>query len=112
MMPAVTTIAKGDGSGIVEPRRIAVRDAVEWRALWAAHAGPAEPAPDVDFAADMVAAAFAGERPTPGYEIEIADARRDGGALGHRRQRGASTPRDPGRAGDRFTFSHRPVAAA
>jgi uncharacterized membrane protein len=81
MMPAVTTIAKGDGSGIVEPRRIAVRDAVEWRALWAAHAGPAEAAPDVDFAADMVAAAFAGERPTPGHEIEIGDARRDGGAL-------------------------------
>ena len=81
MTPTVTTIAKGDGSGIVEPRRIVVRDAIEWRALWAAHAGPAEPAPHVDFAADMVAAVFAGERPTPGYEIEIGDAHREGGAL-------------------------------
>ena len=81
MTPAVTTIDKGDGSGIVEPRRIVVRDAVEWQALWAAHAGPAASAPDVDFAADMVAAVFAGERPTPGYEIEIEDTRREGGAL-------------------------------
>ena len=81
MTPAVTSIAKGDGSGIVEPRRTVVRDAVEWRALWAAHAGPAAPAPPVDFAADMVAAVFAGERPTPGYEIEIGDTRREGPAL-------------------------------
>jgi uncharacterized membrane protein len=81
MTPAVTTIAKGDGSAIVEPRRTVVRDGVEWRALWAAHAGPAVPAPAVDFAADMVAAVFAGERPTPGYDIEIADTRRDGTEL-------------------------------
>jgi uncharacterized membrane protein len=81
MTPAVTTIAKGDGSGIVEPRRTVVRDAVEWRALWAAHAGPAVPAPPVDFATDMVAAVFAGERPTPGYEIEIGDTRPEGTAL-------------------------------
>ena len=81
MTPVITTIAKGDGSGIVEPRRIVVRDAVEWRALWAAHAGPAEPAPAVDFAADMVAAVFAGERPTPGYEIEIGETRLEGAVL-------------------------------
>jgi uncharacterized membrane protein len=81
MTPAVTTIDKGDGSGIVEPRRIVVRDAVEWRALWAAHAGPAASAPEVDFAADMVAAVFAGERPTPGYEIGIEDLRHEGSAL-------------------------------
>jgi uncharacterized membrane protein len=81
MTPAVTTIAKGDGSGIVEPRRTVVRDAVEWRALWAAHAGQSVPAPAVDFSADMVAAVFAGERPTPGYEIEIGETRPEGAAL-------------------------------
>jgi len=81
MTPAVTTIAKGDGSGIVEPRRTVARDAASWQALWAAHAGPAEPAPAVDFAADMVAAVFAGERPSPGYEIEITETRPEGAAL-------------------------------
>ena len=82
MTPLLTTIAKGDGSGIVEPRRTVVGDAASWRALWAAHAGPAEPAPAVDFAADMVAAVFAGERPTPGHEIAITDTRPEGAALG------------------------------
>ena len=81
MTRAITTIAKGDGSGIVRPGRTIVRDPVEWQALWAAHAGPAVPAPDVDFVNDMVAAAFAGERPTPGYAIEIADAHDEGPAL-------------------------------
>ena len=33
------------------------------------------------FSREMVAAAFAGERPTPGYAIEIADARVEGDAL-------------------------------
>jgi uncharacterized membrane protein len=81
MTRTITTIAKGDGSGIVRPGRTIVRDPAEWQALWAAHAGPAVPAPDVDFVHEMVAAAFAGERPTPGYAIEIADAHDEGPAL-------------------------------
>ena len=40
MSGSVTTIARGDGSRIVEPRRLVVRNAGEWRALWALHAGP------------------------------------------------------------------------
>jgi uncharacterized membrane protein len=75
----ITTIAKGDGSGIVRPGRTIVRDPAEWHALWAAHAGPAVQAPDVDFARDKVVADFAGERPSAGYEIAIADVR-DGSA--------------------------------
>jgi uncharacterized membrane protein len=82
MTPTPATIAKGDGSGIVRPSRTVVRDAAEWQALWAAHAGPGSTPPDVDFAHDMVAAAFAGERPTPGYAIEIVGTRDDGSALG------------------------------
>ena len=81
MTSSLTTIARGDGSGIVEAQRTIVRDAGQWRALWAAHAGPAATAPEVDFTARMVAAAFAGERPTPGFEIEITGPARDGQAL-------------------------------
>ena len=81
MTQPLTTIAKGDGSGIVRPRRTVVRDAHEWQAVWAAHAGPADPAPEINFSHAMVAAAFAGERPSPGYAIEITEARVDAGTL-------------------------------
>jgi uncharacterized membrane protein len=81
MTVPITTIATGGGSGIVKPGRTIVRNPVEWQALWAAHAGPAAPAPDVDFARDMVVAVFAGERPSPGYEIAIGDVRHEGAAL-------------------------------
>ena len=70
-MIALATVARGDGSRIVEPRRVVVRTADEWRALWAAHVGPGGEAPAIDFASEMVAAVFAGERPTPGYAVEI-----------------------------------------
>jgi len=81
MTPVVSTIAKGDGSAMVDPSRTIVRDPSDWRALWAAHAGPDVPPPDVDFTTRMVAAVFAGERPTPGYEIEVVGPRRSGSAL-------------------------------
>ena len=77
----MTTIARATAAGIVEPRRPVVREIAEWRALWAAHAGPRMPAPAVDFAARMVAAVFAGERPTPGFEVEIVGSRHQGGTL-------------------------------
>ncbi len=81
MTQPITTIAKGDGSGIVRPRRTIVRNAREWQAAWAAHAGPAVPAPDINFANAMVAAAFAGERPGPGYAVEITGAHVEAGTL-------------------------------
>jgi len=68
------TVAQGDGSGIALARRAIVRDAADWRALWSAHAGPESPVPAVDFDSQMVAAVFAGERPSPGHTIEIVDA--------------------------------------
>jgi uncharacterized membrane protein len=67
----VQTIAKGDGSLIVEPRRFVVRTKAAFAAIWAAHAGPEAPEPAVDFDSRMIAAVFAGERPTPGYDIRI-----------------------------------------
>ena len=53
----------------------------EWRALWAAHAGPEHEAPPVDFAARMVAAVFQGQRPSAGFDTTIVDARADGDVL-------------------------------
>lgn len=80
-MTAPTILAQGDASAIAAPRRVVVRDPGQWSALWAAHAGPDAPAPAVDFAARMVAAVFAGDRPTPGHEIAITEMRRDGQSL-------------------------------
>ena len=71
----ITTVARGESSEIVDAARHVVRDSAAWQALWSAHAGSASPPPPVDFASEMVAAAFAGERPSPGHEIEIVDAR-------------------------------------
>jgi len=73
---SVTTIARGDGSRITEPRRILARSDEEWRALWAAHAGPGAEPPAVDFDTVTVAAAFAGEKPSAGCAIEISAADR------------------------------------
>ncbi len=81
-MSELVTIARGDASRIVEPRRLIVRSADEWRALWALHAGPGPDPPAVDFAARVVAAAFAGQRPSSGHSIEIVQqASRDGAEL-------------------------------
>jgi uncharacterized membrane protein len=83
MAAGIETIAKGDSSRLVEPRRFLVRDRAAFRAVWLAHAGADadESVPSIDFDKRMVAAVFAGERPTPGYEIAIAGAWRDGDSL-------------------------------
>lgn len=81
MTDGIDTLAKGEASGIVDAERTVVRDPQTWQALWSAHAGVGAEAPAVDFSARMVAAAFAGERPTPGYAVEILHPRREGGSL-------------------------------
>ena len=70
MIP-LTTIAQGDSSRVTEPRRIIARTDDEWRALWAIHAGPDAAAPAVDLANTVVAAAFAGEKPSAGHTVAI-----------------------------------------
>jgi uncharacterized membrane protein len=77
----VETIARGDDSRLVEPRRFLLRDPIAFRAVWAAHAGPDAPAPPVDFESRMVAAVFAGERPGSGYQVDIRATRHDGPVL-------------------------------
>jgi uncharacterized membrane protein len=81
MSEGMVTLAKGDASGIVDPHRTVVRDSQTWQALWSAHAGPATAAPPVDFGRSMVLAAFAGERPNPGYSVEIVEPRHIGASL-------------------------------
>jgi len=67
----LTTIARGDASRILDSRRVVVRTPEDWRILWALHAGPDAAAPAIEFDSTIVAAAFAGEKPTAGYGIEI-----------------------------------------
>ncbi len=80
-MITLTTIARGDASRIADPRRVVVRTPEEWRMLWALHAGPDADAPVVDFTSTIVAAAFAGEKPSAGQTIEVADAIADPGGV-------------------------------
>jgi uncharacterized membrane protein len=72
-MRTLSTLAKGDASHITDRRRVVVRTAEEWAALWAAHAGPASETPAVNFDASVVAAAFAGAQAPP-RAIEIVGA--------------------------------------
>ncbi len=74
------TLARGDHSGIEEPRDAVVRTAAQWSALWKEHAGQSA-APAVDFRQSMVVAVFAGSRPTAGYGIEITGIERRNGGL-------------------------------
>lgn len=57
------------------------RSDAEWRALWVLHAGPDREPPGVDFDTQVVAAAFAGQKPTAGYRVQIVDAGEDGAGL-------------------------------
>lgn len=81
MADRITTLARGDSSGVLDPGRVVVRDAAAWHALWSAHAGASAQPPAVDFSTTMVVAVFAGERPNAGYAIEIVGVRQESSAL-------------------------------
>ena len=81
MTSDIQTIARGDASRILQAQRMIARSDEDWRALWAAHAGPSAVAPPVDFVARMVAAVFQGQRSSAGFETTIVDARADGNVL-------------------------------
>ena len=89
MTKGLDTVARGDDSRIVQAREALARNTAEWRALWAAHSGPGTPEPAIDFEARIVAAVFAGECPSAGFDIAITGSHRDGPTLvlmveGHR----------------------------
>ena len=81
MTVPLITVAQGSDSNIAAARRVIVPDATAWRALWAEHAGSGAEAPAMDFESRIVAAVFAGERPSPGHAIEIAEGRTDAGVV-------------------------------
>ena len=64
------TIARGDLSGVDEPRQVVIRTVEEWQALWTEHSGGTS-VPDVDFSRSLVAGVFQGSRPTAGFQVEI-----------------------------------------
>lgn len=80
----LTTIQKGNFSGIGEALEAVMRTPTEWENLWKRHVSiqsPPAPIPPVDFAKEMVAAVFLGQKNTGGYEVEITKAQRNGPAL-------------------------------
>jgi uncharacterized membrane protein len=80
-MTPLLTIARGDASGVSEPRRMIARSEAEWQTLWALHAGPDAALPAIDFAQVIAAAAFAGEKPSAGHSIEISAAPSSNGVV-------------------------------
>lgn len=76
----VRTLDKGDQSNMDDARQAVARTAAEWMALWRQHA-PDRPAPNVDFAREMVVGVFIGSRPTAGFAVEIIGTRTEGGTL-------------------------------
>lgn len=70
-------------SGIDDARRLVIRDAGTWQAVWAEVVGQRTPVPEppsVDFARDMVILAAMGRRGTGGYAIAIDEVSAEGGA--------------------------------
>lgn len=79
-----TTLARGTHSGITAQEAALITSLAEWEALWRRHASRFDPPPalpPVDFSRSSVVALFAGERPTGGYSLHIADAALQGESL-------------------------------
>jgi uncharacterized membrane protein len=81
MTRGIETIARGHSSHINNEQRLVVRTELEWRALWAAHAGPESAPPAVDFDHRIVAAVFLGGRASVDSGVSIAGYRRQDAAL-------------------------------
>ena len=71
---AFTNVAQGTSSQIDEPRKVIVRSAEEFQALWKSHS--AAPLPKVDFSKSIVVGVFLGMRPTADYTVGIQAVRR------------------------------------
>jgi len=77
---AFTNVAQGTSSQVDEPRKVIVRSAEEFQALWKTHS--TAPLPKVDFSKSIVVGVFLGMRPTAGYTVGIQAVRRtEGGAV-------------------------------
>ncbi len=77
-------LLKGYSSGVREPLKIVIQTQDQWNSLWKRHSSMqaiSSPAPQVDFATEMVAVIFLGEKRTGGYEVEITKAERNDSTL-------------------------------
>jgi hypothetical protein len=65
-------------SGMRQSQRLIVRDAATWLGTWASisNSVPSQPAPNVNFATQMVVVAALGERTSGGYTIRVDSALR------------------------------------
>lgn len=79
----LTNLQKGDFSGVRGPLQVVVRTQEEWDKLWKRHSSTAKPPspPRINFATEMVAAVFLGEKNTGGHEVEITRAERKNSTL-------------------------------
>ena len=68
------SVVKGAISGVSEPREVVARNQDEWEQLWRTLPFK-RAAPTVTFENTMIVAVFLGERPTAGYQPEIAGVR-------------------------------------
>ena len=81
---SISTIEKGQYSGVREAVQIVIRDQDQWVAVWTRHSSKRTnppPPPNIDFSVEMVVGIFLGEKTTGGYAVEITKAVRDGSSL-------------------------------
>lgn len=77
-------LEQGVHSGIATERLDTIRDKAALRSLWQEHqtgAPPTSPMPEVDFSKEMVVAAFAGQKNTGGYQLNLTGLDRRGGHI-------------------------------
>jgi hypothetical protein len=76
-------IWQGSNSGVHEFRTVTATNSRDWQVLWDEHTRSpvspsprspvsSSPAPPIDFSREMVVGVFLGDRPNPGYRVEIA----------------------------------------
>jgi PrcB C-terminal len=75
-MPTIyhEVLLDGTYSGIREPLQKVITNKEEWQELWKKHVSvivPQPPVPEVDFDNFVVAAIFAGEKNTSGYQVKV-----------------------------------------
>jgi hypothetical protein len=75
-MPTIyhEVLLDGTYSGIRGPLQKVITNKEEWQELWKKHVSvivPQPPVPDVDFDSFVIAAIFAGEKNTSGYQVKI-----------------------------------------
>jgi hypothetical protein len=78
---ALTTIAQGSSSQLMDARQVVARTNAEWQALWREHSPAPAPAVDIDFGESMVIGVFLGLRRTAGYSVTITSATRRGNSI-------------------------------